>query len=489
MVIIDNSTGYVVGISGGMGEQSSTGLLNRLNRATQSKRQTGSAMKPLAVIAPGLEAGVITAATVYDDSPTTFKGYPSNWPKNYYTSYKGLSTVRYAIEISQNIVPAKILSEITPSKSLAYLKKMGITSLDDVNDNGLSLALGGLYNGVSPLEMAAAYAMIANKGQYIQPTFYTKVTDRDGNIVYEPNREYVTVISEDNAYIEQSILTQPVVGSSGTATYCKISGIDVAAKTGTTSDDKDRWLCGFTPYYTAVAWYGYDTPAEIVYKVNGASKNPSGLMWAAVMKDIHKGLPNKKFEKTSNIVTATICKDTGKVATDKCTNKYTEVFVKGTVPGKCNGHVTQTICTATGKLATEYCPDTETRVVTDRPEKEKNASKWTTNSGSKYNLVKETCSDHKAPTPIPTIEPTGTPIATPSVSVTPSQSALPTTSPKQTTQSTNGNSATPSVTPASTQASSNIQTNKPAETNKPETTATPENKKTPEPTNAKTTSN
>lgn len=382
MVVIDHKTGYVVGTVGGLGEKTSFGL----NRATQSKRQTGSSMKPIAVVAPGLEKGVLTAGTVYADVPTTFGKYN---PKNY-NNYKGPITIRSAIETSQNIVPLKAMVDIGPENAIKFLKEMGITSLDDKKDASLSLALGGLTNGIKPLEMAAAYATIANDGEYITPTFYTKVVDSKGKVILEPKQEKRRVMTEENAYIEKSILTQPVVGSGGTAKYCTISGMEVAAKTGTTNDDYDRWLCGFTPYYTAATWFGYDEQEEVRYG-NG---NPAGRIWAAVMKDIHKGLKSEKFEKPKNIVSATICKESGLLAGDKCTNTYSEVFNKGTTPSKkCDKHVSVRICNESGKVATEFCPSVSTKIFVTKPDTEEKG-KWKSDYQGKYGIVTEKCSIH-----------------------------------------------------------------------------------------------
>ena len=346
MVIIDHSTGQVLGTVGGLGDKSQS---RGLNRATQSKRQTGSSMKPIADVVPGLEEGIITAATEYADSETEFAG--NYKPKNY-NHFRGVITVRDAIETSQNIPFVKIMAELTPAKSMEYLKKMGITSLDDTRDNVLSLAIGGLTNGISPLEMAAAYAAIANDGVYIEPTFYTKVTDVNGETVLEPKQKTERIMSEGNAYIAKDILTAPVVGSSGTAKYCAIPGIETAAKTGTTNNDYDRWLCGFTPYYTAATWYGFDVNEEIIY----SGTNPAGQIWSNIMKPIHQNLPNADFVRPDNIVEAS-------VYSSGSGSRYTEVFVQGTVPeegeGKRSG--AYEICTESGLRATEFCPETETR--------------------------------------------------------------------------------------------------------------------------------
>ena len=202
-------------------------------------RQTGSSMKPLAVIAPGLEEKIITAATVYDDAATDFGG--GYKPENY-NGFKGLINIRKFISTSQNIPALKIMRELQPEKAITYLNKMGLSNIKENEDNDLSLALGGTRNGATPLEMAAAYATIANNGVYITPTFFTKVVDSSGNTVMTPNQEQTRVISEQNAYIAKTIIEEPVKAG-GTATYCAISGMDVAAKTGTTDDNYDRWLC------------------------------------------------------------------------------------------------------------------------------------------------------------------------------------------------------------------------------------------------------
>ena len=388
MVIIDHKNGYVVGCMGGLGDDVDS---NGQNRATQSVRQPGSSMKPIASIAPALESGIITAATIYDESSTDFGSYHPT------SSGLGLITVRKAIEKSANTTEVKIMSELGPSNSIAFLRKMGITSLvtakenKEHNDENLAMVLGGLTYGISPLEMAGAYAAIANGGVYITPTFYTRMEDASGNIVLEPVQEKTRVMSEANAYIEQTILRGPV-GAGGTAPYAKVSGQDTGGKTGTTTDNKDRWFCGFTPYYTAATWYGYDIPEDLSTSSANVS-NKAARIWVRIMDNIHKGLESAEFEKPSNVVSATICLDSGKVATEACSRTYTEYFVKGTVPGDCEGHTKLTICTETGKIATENCPNTEEKIYTKKPEKE-DTTLWRTNDGGKYNIPTETCDVH-----------------------------------------------------------------------------------------------
>ena len=327
MVIIDHKTGYVLGCVGGLGEKTTP---RSLNRATQSIRQTGSAIKPIAVVGPAIQKRIITASSIYDD---TEKDFPGGYHPVDYSKALGKITVRRAIESSQNIPFVEIMQELKPNISMDYLERLGITTLTE-EDNNLSLALGGLQKGISPLEMAAAYAAIANDGQYIEPVFYQNIKNHTGKIIITPNQETRRVFSKETAFILKDLLTQPVKGSNGTATYCKINGIDVAAKTGTTDSNYDRWLCGFTPYYTGVTWYGYDQNET----VNFNKRNPAGLIWANVMSRIHTGLKTAYFEKPSAVQAVTVCAETGLKARTGCTNTYTEYFLRFTTPDLCNEH-------------------------------------------------------------------------------------------------------------------------------------------------------
>ena len=394
MVIIDHSTGNVLGCVGNLGTKGAF----ELNRATQAKRQPGSSIKPIGVYGPALEEGTITAASVYDDVPISYGSWK---PGNTYSGYKGLSNMRQAIRISQNTIAVQVLEDLTASKSIQYLKKMGVTTLNDNTDNNLSLALGGISEGITPLQMAGAYATIANDGEYITPTFYTKMTDSDGKTILEAKQEKRRVFSEQNAYILKELLQEPTK-SGGTATNCKISKMDTAAKTGTTQQKRDKWLCGFTPYYTAATWYGYDQP-ETVYTTTYAS-----VIWANVMSEIHKGLDGKSFEEPKNIVTATVCKDSGLLATDACKNDprgnrtYTEIFVKGTVPKKsCTTHVSAEICKKSGKIASDKCREKESSIFITR---DKDSKAWKSAGDAKYMLPTDECKECSGESKAPTIK-------------------------------------------------------------------------------------
>ena len=330
VVMIDNKTGYVVGCSGGLGEKK---FSRSLNRATQSKRQTGSAGKPISVLAPALIKKIITPSSIYIDEQTTFDDGKDGYTPTDYNGFKGKLTVRKSVESSQNIPFVKIMEQVTPKESIKFMKTLGITSLTDVDDN-LNLALGGLDKGISPLEMAGAYGTIANDGEYIEPTFYIKIENNKGNIVLKSKQDKRKVFSKQIAYLLKSLLKQPVIGESGTATYCKINNMDVAAKTGTTNENYDRWLCGFTNYYTTVTWFGYDLNERISYNGN----NPAGLIWSEVMKNVHSNLAPSYFEKPSGISELAVCEESGELATQNCTKTYTEVFANDNIPPNCSMH-------------------------------------------------------------------------------------------------------------------------------------------------------
>ena len=327
MVVMDHKTGNVVAVAGGLGEKDT---FRGLNRATQSQRQTGSSIKPIAVLVPGIDRKKFTASSIYNDEKTTFSG---NYSPGNNDGYLGKITVRRALESSQNVPFVEMMEEIGPSRSISYLKDMGITSLTEA-DNNLALALGGLQSGITPLEMAGAYATIANDGVYIEPTFYTTVTNAKGKTILKAKQNTKNVFSEQVAYVLKELLKQPVEGTYGTATYCRISGMDIAAKTGTTDENYDKWLCGFTPYYTAVTWYGFDQNETIRFN----NQNPAGIIWANVMRNIHNGLEGERFEQPSWITTKTICAETGMTARTGCPHTYQEYFLWGTAPNACNEH-------------------------------------------------------------------------------------------------------------------------------------------------------
>ena len=192
MVIINHKDGSVVGCVGGLGEKKDSRVFNR---ATQSIRQTGSAIKPIAVLAPAIDKKIITAASIYDDTPKDFGNdyYPTDYSKSL-----GNITVRRAVESSQNVPFVLIMEKLKPKTSIKYLEKMGITTLTK-KDESLPLSLGGLEKGISPLQMAGAYSTIANDGEYIEPTFYSKIERKNGDILVKPSQDKRRVFSKEVA--------------------------------------------------------------------------------------------------------------------------------------------------------------------------------------------------------------------------------------------------------------------------------------------------
>ena len=391
MTIIDFKTGKVVAMGGAFGSDVGTN-----NNYAMTERQTGSSIKPLANVSTGLEEKVIQASTVYEDTTTEFAGVNggrSYRPKNA-GGYQGLCTVRKSIEVSSNIVNIKILSNIGAKTVVDYLHSFGLDTYTMEDDGFLSLAIGGVTHGSSTLQMAAAYATLANDGVYIEPTFYNKLVNSDGETILEPEQEKHRVISAANAYIVKQIMMDVVTGAQGTANECYMANFDVAAKTGTTDDDGDTWLCGITPYYAAATWNGFPESNSIpLYNVGNARK-----LWANVMKSVHKNKKAARFKKPDNVVTRTVCRTSGNLATKSCASTYTEYFTEDNLPKNCAGHEAEKICKETGKLANEYCPEVEEKVFAKKPEKEQNAGWKVIGKNDKYSVPTEKCTKHNEET-------------------------------------------------------------------------------------------
>lgn len=373
MVIMDYRTGDVLALYGGRGEKVGDRVLNR---ATGTFRQPGSTFKVLAAFMPAMDTGSYTLASTFDDSYYYYgTGDESDDAtiKNWYsTGYEGLSPIRRGIYRSMNIVAVRCLEAGGINTSLSYLNQMGFSHLDDTNDRNISLALGGLTNGVSVLELTAGYSTIANSGVYNQPRLYTKIYDHDGNLLIDNTTKSTQIIKSSTAYLLTDAMKDTV--TIGTGTKCKFQELDiaVAGKTGTTTDDIDLWFCGYTPYYCAAIWSGYDNN----FKQSNTQYHKE--LWRICMEEIHKikGCAAADFEVPSSIVEATICSKCGNLAVpglcDK--NEYgnlitTELFANGTVPTqKCTCCVEVTICKESGQLATANCPDTYTVVLLDKIE-------------------------------------------------------------------------------------------------------------------------
>lgn len=282
-VCIDNKTGRVAAIVGGR-SQKTEGL--SLNRAYQSYRQPGSSIKPLIVYTPALERGYTASSTINDHK---FSGGPSNSNGSYY----GYVSMRFAVEHSLNTVAWQLLEKLTPEVGLDYLIQMNFNKIVR-SDYYLSASLGGLTYGASPLEMASAYATLANDGKYREPTCIVKILDSDGNTITDDDVNSKYIYNSDAAHAMVDIL-KGVLSSPGSTGYGLglDNGMPCAGKTGTTNDKKDGWFCGFTPYYTTAVWVGYDTP-QTVSDLYGSSY--PGRTWHDFMNAIHTGKKVKNFD-------------------------------------------------------------------------------------------------------------------------------------------------------------------------------------------------
>ena len=354
--IIDNSTGDIVAVAGRVGEREGRFLLDY----STVVRQCGSAIKPLSVYAPALDAGVITPASVIDDYPVEMLN-GSAWPVNAYSGYRSIMTLQDAIRNSSNPTAVRTAIKLTLPASYAFMtENLGFTTLtnDDLTAAG-ALALGGLSKGVTTREMAAAYASFANGGVYTTPRTYTEVLDHNGNVILENKTEYHVAMKESTAYAMNELLKNVV--RNGTGTGANFSGMTIAGKTGSTNSNNDRYFVGYTPYYTAAVWVGYDTPTRIV-----ASGNPAATLWKTFMSKVHAGLPNKDFDVSSDgMVSVTVCTQTGLLASAGCPSQTVKV-ASGSAPTlSCDGHIAVTVCADSGMLASDYCPNVTTSYVLD----------------------------------------------------------------------------------------------------------------------------
>lgn len=358
-VVMDHNNGHVKALSGGRGEKYGD---RTFNRATHAERQPGSTFKILSSYAPALDMGLLAPGSVIVDEAVTYnKGTSYEYsPKNWYSQgYRGPSTVREGVYDSMNILAVKTLDMVGIDTAYNYLLNFGFTTLSEQLDKGYALTLGGISSGVTPLELNAAYAAIANDGVYIEPILYTEVRDRDGNLLLDNSvPESHTVIKESTASMLTDMMEDTITRGTGGAVGRAFPGMPIAGKTGTTSDDKDFLFAGYTPYYTATVWMGYDNPKK--FKIDG---NKHLTLWGTIMEDIHEDLPSKKFDKvTTGYMQGTVCRHSGDLVTDLCKadpnhSVSTDYFLKDNFPTKyCDAHGVVKKCTISGKIATEFCP-------------------------------------------------------------------------------------------------------------------------------------
>ena len=373
-VILDYRTGQIAALVGGRDVEGT----RILNRATESKRQPGSVMKPLGAYLPALDSGY-TAASPIDDIPFYANG--KLWPKNWYSGYRGIYTLRRSVEQSVNVNAVKMVDTVGIQNVLPYFEKLGlidtenpekdsfVTAAEDktYNDENLSaLGLGGMTKGLTPLEVTAAFGAIANDGVYLEPISFTKIEDKKGNLLIDNTPKENVVVSPQTAYIMKDILRTTV--SDGIAGRASMNNMVVAGKTGTTQKQADIWFVGFTPYYATGVWIGNDSPAITLSK---GSAEAAGL-WKYINTKIHEDLESKtSFDMPDGIVNVNVCSQSGKLPSRLCSSDprgstiRSEIFADGTQPTDyCDVHVSATIDSSNGRLANRYCPRylTQTRV-------------------------------------------------------------------------------------------------------------------------------
>lgn len=395
MVIMDQHNGQIKALVGGRGQKPGDSVFNR---ATQALRQQGSAMKPLASYAPAIDMGLLMPGSVIIDEPVTYGSWS---PRNWNGRFLGPSTVRQGIRDSMNILAIKTFMMVGAESSFKYMESFGLSTLVEA-DKAATTALGGLTQGISVLEGTAAYAAIANGGIYNEPQYYTVIYDHDGNVLLDNSKiDTHRVIKETTAYMLTDMMKDVITGGgSATGHRAAISGMTVAGKTGTTNDTKDLTFYGYTPYYTAGIWMGYDT-AKII--ANGGSAHLN--IWRTVMSQVHQGLSNKDFAQPSGLVTQSYCSACGKIATDLCSQDYYGLTAHSDIaasdfkgPGEvCTVHKVFSICKESGKLASDNCPDSSRMdVVLAVDEKGNILSKPSKIPEGKMDInIKETCDyDH-----------------------------------------------------------------------------------------------
>ncbi len=317
LVSIDPHNGHIKAMVGGRGT-------DQFNRAVLAERQPGSAFKPFVYLA-AIESGM-TPATIVEDKPVTFGNYS---PTNYDHKFRGRVTLRTALEQSLNVIAVKLAKQVGPEKPLYYAQQMGISTLvtrGSVNDVNLAMALGGLSRGVTPLELAGAYGVLANGGVRVEPTSILRVVDRVGKVLEQHQPQAKAVINERSAYILTDMMRGVITrGTGGGANI----GRPAAGKTGTTSDYKDAWFVGFTPDLVTAVWMGFDTP-EYLNGITGG--DIPATIWHDFMTAAVAKLPAKDFTRPSGIVSAPVSPKDGSLADPKSKDVHNEIFIEGTQP-------------------------------------------------------------------------------------------------------------------------------------------------------------
>ena len=307
--VIDPYTGYVVAMVGGTGAKTTD---RGWNWAT-SVRPCGSAAKPISTYAPALDRGVITGASTIDDYPVLMLN-DTPYPKNDNGRFQGLTNMRRALVQSLNTCAVRVCMQLGTWESYDFMtSKLGFTTLTQSDSEQVgAMALGGYARGVTTEEMAAAYGAFVNEGIYTKPRTFIRVEDNAGNVILENDIQSNVAMKASTAALMNSVL-QDVV-SWGTGSAANFEGMTLAGKTGTTNDLKDRYFVGYSPYYVAACWVGYESNS----RVSSGGVNPAVALWKNVMSQIHAGLENKSFFSCADLVQVRVCSDSGMLATEQC---------------------------------------------------------------------------------------------------------------------------------------------------------------------------
>ena len=352
-VLMDPHTGQVKAISGGRGEKRYS---LSLNRATGTLRQPGSTFKLITSFAPAIDLyGATLATPFYDTAYTLGNKTFKNW---YSSGFLGYQTIRDGIIYSLNIIAVRCLMErLNPHEGRLYAENLGITSLLDSDENP-ALALGGITNGVTNLELTQAFATIANGGQFNKAKFFTKILDQEGNVLIDTTEDQPRqAMKATTAFLltdamKQSMLPNRAYAASvnvnSTSTRAHFDGMSLAGKSGTTTKDVDIWFVGYSPYYVGGIWGGCDENQPLIDKASGEYNGGAGFhkdIWRKIMSRVHEGLPDIGFTQPDGIVQAQVCRKSGKLPTSGCYADYrgssviTEYFAEGTVPTtNCDRH-------------------------------------------------------------------------------------------------------------------------------------------------------
>ena len=294
IIIADPYTGEIKALSGGVGNKTRNMLLNR---ATMTYRPPGSSLKPISVYAPAMDLGLITPETLFEDSEDTVLNGTTWMPKNADRKYKpeGFVGLREAIQQSLNTTPAIVLDELGVSVAYRFLRDALGFNLHPSDEDYAPLAAGQLTNGASVREMVSGFSMFPNMGERVELRTYSRIFDSEGRLFFDNRPKYTRVISEATAYWMTDLLYEAATKGTGTAANLGRT-MPTAGKTGTSSDSKDRWFVGFTPYYIGAVWTGYDIPTGMV-----SSSNPSAQIWKTIMASVHEGLETRQFNTPSDI--------------------------------------------------------------------------------------------------------------------------------------------------------------------------------------------